>query len=370
MLRLVAAGGAVAPRRLLLERYRNAMGAIAAGPRAWRECGMDATQAGRLARLDRESLARACTWLSSCDHHLVGWLDGDYPPLLRSIQAPPLALFVAGDPSMLWRPAVAIVGSRDPTPGGRDNAYAFARALASTGLVVASGLAAGIDAAAHLGALSAPDGTTVAVLGTGVDTPYPASHAGLLARVAAHGAAVSEHLPGTPARKAHFPSRNRILAGLSLGIVVVEAAARSGALITARQATDAGREVFALPGSIHNPMARGCHKLLREGAALVESPGEVAELLAPIVATQADLLRGRLSPMSTAQERPRDAGGVSPLPTGDHDRLWHALGHDPTDMDRLVERTGLTPGELSSILLVMELEGRVVVEHGRYSRRH
>ena len=280
-----------------------------------------------------------------------------------------VALFVAGDPALLWYPAVAVVGSRSPTAGGRDNAHRFARALVAAGFAVTSGLAAGIDRAAHEAALDG-NGSTVAVLGTGPDVPYPQAHAGLLSRVAALGAVVSEHPPGTEARREHFPSRNRILAGLTLGTLVIEAASRSGALITARLAADAGREVFAVPGSIHNPMARGCHRLIRDGAALVESADEViAALGAWAGALRGDLQRRLATPVSGPDERSNGSPTAISQDDPAYHRLWSALGHDPSDMDQLAQRSGLTAAALSSMLLVMELQGRVAVEHGRYSRR-
>ena len=308
----------------------------------------------------------ALDWLAQPRHHLLGWHDPDYPPLLRRISSPPLALFVDGDPSLLWHAGVAVVGSRSPTSGGRDNAYSFAKAFAASGTAVISGLAAGIDAAAHEAALAA-QGVTIAVLGTGPDLAYPPQHAELRERIAVQGVVVSEHPPGTPAKPAHFPSRNRILAGLALGTLVVEATERSGALITARQAGDNGREVFAVPGSIHNPLARGCHRLIREGAGLVESAQEVLDALVPMASELADFLRGRLAG-STARPHIGPDTALAPL-NPDYQPLWLALGHDPTGMDLLVERTGLTAAELSSMLLVMELDGRVAVEHGRYSRK-
>ena len=375
LLDLVLAGGGAASRRALLDRCGTPTAARAASARTWREVGLEAEQIRRLGadappRGEAELRARSLDWLSASGHRLLGWHDPDYPPLLRRSASPPLALFVAGDPTLLWHPSVAVVGSRGPSAGGRDNARAFARALAQAGFCVASGLAAGVDRAAHEATLDA-GGLTVAVLGTGPDVPYPAGHGELLRRVSAHGAAISEHPPGTQARREHFPSRNRILAGLSLGTLVIEAATRSGALITARLAADAGREVFAVPGSIHNPMARGCHRLIRDGAALVESADEVIDALG----AWAGALRGDLQRRLAAGRR--EAPGGPPVASGEtlpednplHHRLWHALGHDPTDMDRLVERTGLTAGALSSMLLVMELQGRVAVEHGRYSRR-
>lgn len=370
MLRLVAAGGAGAPRQRLLRAAGSAVGALEAGATTWRAMGLDPAQCARLAAPDRDLLARGLAWrAASPAHHLLAIHDPAYPELLRATAQPPVALFVAGDPMLLWRPAVAIVGSRAPSPGGRDTARAFARALAARGLAVASGLAAGIDAAAHAGALDA-GGTTFAVLGSGIDVPYPRSCRDLHARIAAAGAVASELPPGTPARPEQFPSRNRIVAGLSLGTLVVEAARRSGALITARLAADAGREVMAVPGSIHNPKARGCHRLLRDGAALVESPEEVAALLAPLAGGLADALRARIGAPIDAPCAAAGDPGESVWPEGsDYNRLWQALGHDPTGMDQLVERTGLTAAGVSATLLLMELDGRVAVKHGRYSRQ-
>ena len=367
LLKLILAGGAVAPRRELLDAHGTPARSLAAGASAWRAAGLSETQIQRIRQPDNETLQYARQWLQHAHHHLLGWHDPDYPPLLRRISSPPLALFVDGDPSLLWHAGVAIVGSRSPTAGGRDNAYSFAKAFAASGTAVISGMAAGIDAAAHEAALSTPQGVTVAVLGTGPDLAYPPQHAGLRGRIAAQGAVVSEHPPGTPAKPAHFPSRNRILAGLALGTLVVEATERSGALITARQAGDNGREVFAVPGSIHNPLARGCHRLIREGAGLVENAQEVLDALVPMASELADFLRGRLAG-SLARPHIGADNALAPL-NPDYQPLWLALGHDPTGMDLLVERTGLTAAELSSLLLVMELDGRVAVEHGRYSRK-
>lgn len=362
MLRLAAAGGALAPRRRLLELHGSAAAALAAGPPAWRQAGLDDSQQDALRTSGAD--ARSLDWLAHPEHHLIGWDDADYPPLLRRIARAPLALFVAGDPALLWHPAVAVVGSRAPSAGGRSNAAAFAGALATSGLAVTSGMALGVDAAAHQAALEA-GGITVAVLGCGIDHPYPRANAGLYTRIAAAGAVVSEHPPGTPPRRAFFPTRNRIIAGLSLGTLVIEAALRSGALITARLAAEAGREVFAIPGSIHNPTARGCHRLIRDGAALVEQSAEVINALAPMAAELGSALRQRLdAPTSGPAPTPDGTNTADP----DYKKLWHALGHDPTDMDQLVLRTGLTTAQLSSMLLLMELEGRVVTAHGRYSR--
>lgn len=370
LLILLAAGGAVAARRRLLESHPTPEAALAAGIRNWRSHGLDDTQCAALQRPDPAALARSQAWLAEPDHHLLGWQDPDYPALLRRIASPPLALFVAGDPACLWHPSVAVVGSRSPTAGGRDNAHDFAHALATSGLAVTSGLATGIDTAAHEGALAA-GGLTIAVLGTGADVPYPRANAGLHRRIIDNrGAIVSEHPPGTQARREHFPARNRILAGLSLGTLVIEAAERSGALITARLAAESGRDVFAVPGSIHNPLARGCHRLIRDGAGLVESAHEVIAAIGSLAAELAEALRRRLAAPTSGAGMTVGASAAAMAPDDpDYQRLWQALGFDPTGMDRLVSRTGLTAAELSSMLLVMELEGRVAVEHGRYSRK-
>lgn len=367
LLTLILAAGATAPRRLLLDTHGSAQAALAAGPSAWHASGLEPRRHARLQSPDPQALARAEAWLEQPGHQLLHWQHPDYPALLRQTPSPPLALFVEGDANLLWHPGVAVVGSRSPSTGGRDNARAFAHSLALAQLVIFSGMAAGVDAAAHQAALALPDGRTVAVVGTGPDIAYPAAHAGLRERLVAQGAVVSEFPPGTQARARHFPSRNRLLAGLSLGTLVIEAAERSGALITARQAAEAGREVFAVPGSIHNPMARGCHRLIRQGAALVEHPQEILEGIGPVAAELAQGLRHRLA---TGDDRPHQGLPATPTPLDlDYQRLWEALGHDPTGMDALVARTGLTTAGLSSMLLVMELDGRVAVEHGRYSRR-
>ncbi|KGQ18036.1 DNA protecting protein DprA [Lysobacter dokdonensis DS-58] len=298
-------------------------------------------------------------------HTLLPIDDDDYPALLRRLPDAPRALYMRGDAGCLWHPAIAIVGSRTATPNGFDNARGFARAFGRAGFCIISGMAAGIDTAAHRGALDV-DAPTVAVLGTGIDTPYPRSNAGLMEEIAQRGAVVSEYPPGAVPHPGQFPARNRIVAGLTLGTVVVEAQQKSGALITARLAGDAGREVFAIPGSIHNPMARGCHRLIREGVQLVESPDEVIAALKPLLDAYAGDLRRRLHAPNSAIAAPQHDS--STMDAGNK-RLWEALGHDPTPMDVLVDRTGLTSAQLVSMLLVMELEGRVVSQHGRYTRK-
>ncbi|MBN8792811.1 MAG: DNA-processing protein DprA [Stenotrophomonas nitritireducens] len=365
LLALVLAGGPARPLRDLLEHFGNARDTLAAGLSAWRAAGLGPQQMQALAVAAPGRMEQVRRWLDHPRHHLLGWRDPDYPPLLRSCPNPPVAVFVDGDPAQLWQPAIAIVGSRNPSAAGRDNAYEFASALSASGLCVGSGLAAGIDAAAHRAALDG-GGSTFAVIGTGPDLAYPRRHAVLQEQIAAAGAVVSEYPPGTPARSGQFPSRNRLLAALCLGTVVIEAAERSGALITARLAAEAGREVFAMPGSIRNPMARGCHRLIRDGATLVTQPADILEGVANLAGELAGALQNRLStPIPDAPGVPCPA---PTLPDQDYQRLWNALGHDPTGMDSLIRCTGLTASRLSSMLLVMELEGKVSSAYGCYTR--
>lgn len=361
---LAAAGGPLAPRRALVEQTGDPVAAL--GDAAAQEaCGLTPAQTAALRRPPATVVERVHAWLEQPGNAVLGWNTPDYPPALRSAPSPPIALFVSGDPALLWRPSIAVVGSRGPSPGGRSLAGEFARAFADAGFVVGSGLAAGIDAAAHTAALEA-GGATFGVLGTGPDVVYPASNAALHARLARDGALISEHLPGTAPRREHFPSRNRLLAALSLGTVVVEAAERSGALITARLAAEAGREVFAVPGSVRNPLARGCHRLIRDGAALVESAEEVVAALSGAAKREACEARRLLDPVAHPGRDPVSA--QSAIQVDGHHMLWEALGFDPTDMDELASRTGLTLLELSPMLLAMELDGRVAQQHGRYVR--
>ncbi len=290
-------------------------------------------------------------WLGQPHNRLLVISDPHFPARLRELPNPPSALFLHGDPDLLSLPQLAIVGSRNPSTGGRRNAHDFAAHLAAAGLVISSGLATGIDGAAHQGALDT-DGLTLAVTGTGLDRVYPAKNRTLAHEIAMSGLLVSEFPTGTPPLPANFPRRNRILAGLSLGTLVVEAALKSGSLITARLATEAGREVFAIPGSIHNPMARGCHALIRDGAKLVETAEHVFEELAPLLPEVAP------STLGAAPEAITSVAGEEPMDP-QHCRLLEAMGFDPVTTDELVERTGFPAAEVSSILLLLELQGHV-----------
>ena len=313
-----------------------------------------------------ERLAAAQAWLSGGpDRHTLTPGDAAYPSALLQTVDPPLLLYVQGDPARLARPSLAIVGSRHPTAQGIENAKAFAAAMGGQGFVVVSGLALGIDAAAHEGALTA-DAGTVAVVGTGLDRVYPARNRALAHRVAAHGALVSEFAPGTPPLPGNFPMRNRIIAGLSQGTLVVEAALQSGSLITARLALEAGREVFAMPGSIHAPQSKGCHALLKQGAKLVETAQDIIEEL------RIDELRvGELRAPGGSQRGQATLPLDTFAPAPPADPLLDALGHDPVTMDALIARTGWPAQDLSARLMTLELDGQVArLPGGLYQRLH
>lgn len=288
-------------------------------------------------------------WTEQPAQQLLALGDPAYPQALAHIPDPPLLLYIKGRPELLARPGLAIVGSRNATLQGKANAASFAAALSQAGVCVVSGLALGIDAAAHEGALRGP-GSTIAVVGTGADLCYPARNRALSERIAAEGAIVSEYPLGTPPSAGNFPRRNRIISGLSSGVLVVEAAARSGSLITARVACEQGREVYALPGSIHAPLAKGCHKLIRDGARLVDC---VDELL--------DALRGSpLAPMPAIASATAPATAPAAVPTEtDCTRLLAQLGHDPLEVDALLAHTQLGIGELSMGLLALEMAGLI-----------
>lgn len=302
--------------------------------------------------------ANALAWLEdagAAGHRLIAITDADYPELLRQTAEPPPVLFLCGRHELLRRPALAVVGSRNPTPAGAENAHAFAAALSRTGITVVSGLARGIDGIAHEAALGEP-GSTVAVLGVGPDITYPKAHRGLQARIASSGCVVSEMPPGMGLQRYAFPRRNRIIAGLTLGCLVVEAANASGSLITAQDALEAGREVFAVPGSIHSPQSRGCHRLLRQGAVLVETLADILEAL----------------PKGLVEDAPHRASGIAGKGAADPAvdlPILRALGDEPSSLDALVTRSGLEASELLAGLMELELEGHVRrAADGRFQR--
>ena len=308
---------------------------------------------------DEARVAADLRWLEASRCTLLPYTAPAYPQLLRASPDPPPVLYVRGNAEVLREPQLAMVGSRNPTAGGRAQARQFAAAFSRLGLCITSGLALGIDAACHEGALGV-DGSTIAVLGHGLDDLYPREHQHLADRIAAGGALVSEFPPGTPPLQNHFPRRNRIIAGLSHGTLVVEAAHDSGSLITARLAGVAGREVFAMPGSIHNPMTRGCHELIRQGAKLVEKPEDVLAEIKISLAAQLLAAPGVGQVQGSKPGRPLDK---------EYKILLDALAFEPASVDTLIERTGMNSESIASMLLILELDGHVAPHPGgRYSR--
>lgn len=307
------------------------------------ETQADAIQSARRDEAVDATIEAALVWARVPGNRILTLADREYPPDLLAVPDPPPLLYLKGRVELLGRPGLAIVGSRNATAQGLANAENFATALSHAGYTIVSGQALGIDAAAHRGGLAGA-GSTIAVIGTGADIVYPARNRELAHAIAADGLIVSEFALGTPALGPNFPRRNRIISGLSRGVLVVEAALRSGSLITARLAGEQGRDVFAIPGSIHSPLSKGCHLLIKQGAKLVDAAVDILEELG----TTARVVPG---PHATPDV---------PTATGDESAaLLEAMGYDPIGVDGLRERTGLTAENLSAMLLVLELDGRV-----------
>ena len=350
-LRLLATPGLgrEATRRLLAS-FGSPQAVFQADERIWTE-RVGSVRAAALAQPPDDMAARlesTLEWLAA-DHRraVVPLGDPAYPQRLLETADPPLLLYAQGRTDLLARSSIAIVGSRNATRQGEDNARAFATHFSRAGLAVVSGLALGIDGAAHEGGLAGP-GSTIAVVGTGLDRVYPKGHLALAHRIAEQGVLISEFALGTEPLARHFPSRNRIIAGLSLGTLVVEAAPQSGSLITARQAAEMGREVFAIPGSIHSPQSRGCHELIKQGAKLVDCAEDVLEELR---------LNDGSTPPATRSEVAADP-------------LLDALGYEPATLDALIARTGMPPPQLHVRLLELELDGQVArLPGGLFQRR-
>lgn len=344
----------------LLARFGKADAIVGSSASALQSAGLSARTVRDLTQPDERGLEHCREWLETGGHTAITWNDPTYPPMLRDIYDAPVLLFVRGDVDVLSLPQFAIVGSRNATPGGCETAQRFAAHLGAAGFCITSGLAAGIDSAAHRGALAA-NARTIAVCATGPDLVYPTQHTELADDIARQGAIVTEFPPGTPPRRAQFPQRNRLISGMSVGTLVVEASRRSGALITARLASEQGREVFAVPGSIHNPTARGCHQLIRSGAKLVESSADIVEELPGILAGIGEFIE-----QNTAETQ----ADTSHVDDSDYQRLLTFMGWDPMSVDALVHRSGLTAEEVSSMLLILELEGRVgLLAGGAYIQR-
>jgi len=349
-------------RRLLLA-FGGPREIFEASPAAWREVldGHKVSEALAQAPEGHDALVeRTARWLQQPDCHLLVLGDPQYPAAWMELTDPPLVLHARGRLELLGIGALAVVGSRHPTPQGADNAFQFSAALSQAGMVVVSGLAQGVDGAAHEGALSGPSGT-IAIVGTGLDRVYPRQHHALAGRIATEGLIVSEHVLGTPPLAPHFPQRNRLIAGLGRGTLVVEAALQSGSLITARLAMESNREVFAIPGSIHSPQVKGCHQLIKNGAKLVETTQDILDELhwgtsAPVIAGKTPVA----APMAAVQ---------LPLDNTPEDPLLEAMGWTPVTLDALQARTGLPTSALNHRLLELEMDGHVERLPGPLFRR-
>ncbi|MEB8432567.1 DNA-processing protein DprA [Cocleimonas sp. KMM 6892] len=336
------------------------------------------------AKKDQETAAPDIEWLNEADdHHIITIHCDEYPELLKRISDPPPLLYVHGQLSLLKDPQIAIVGSRNPTQGGTNNAYEFAKHLGQTGFCITSGLAMGVDGSAHTGALEV-EAPTIAVIATGIDRVYPAKHREMAHKIADHGAIVTEFPIGTQPKSSNFPRRNRIISGLSYGTLVVEAAQQSGSLITARLAMEQNREVFAIPGSIHNPLARGCHKLIRQGAKLVETAQDIMEEMASVIDLNSLLSDQQISSnsaneKSTANKEAFEADSAnSKLNTenqaidsnqnthtdDDQQIILKEMGFDPISIDQLAVRTGIDTASLSASLLMLELQNQIASNGG------
>ena len=352
----------------LLEVFDNPSVILDAGRSVWKEAGLSEKMIENLSAPDWDKVDADLKWLEQENTNILTLDDERYPPMLKNIPDAPPVLYTLGQAEILKLPQLAIVGSRNPTHSGKDIAHDFAAYLTSMGLSVTSGMAMGIDAAAHQGALDsmkkspAGHGFTVAVTGTGLDRVYPAKHRELAHNIAENGVLISEYAPGTPPLPGNFPRRNRIISGLSMGVLVVEAAVQSGSLITARLAIEQGREVFAVPGSIHQPLAKGCHVLIRQGAKLVETAQHILEELGGFV----EMLNEK-DPVTGLNKESSQSETDSVFHVDDeYKEVLKCIGFEPTSVDKVVERSGLTADAVCSMLLVLELQGYVTALSGGY----
>jgi DNA processing protein len=296
-------------------------------------------------------------WLEKDNNHLL-CLDSElYPPLLKQSNSPPALLFITGNPDVLLQPQLAVVGSRNASTQGLNNTHSFCFALAKKNLTITSGMALGVDGTAHQAALQA-GGKTIAVMGTGLDLIYPAKHQDLAHNIAQSGALISEFPIGTKANACNFPRRNRIICGLSLGTLVVEAAIKSGTLITARQTMEINRPVMAIPGSIHNPMAKGCHLLIKQGAKLVESADEILEELTPLAHSLSIQIKEKLTLLEDKPVKSENTPYID-NENKEHQLILDIIMYDPTTIDEIILKSRLTAQEVSSILLILELENKI-----------
>jgi DNA processing protein len=341
----------------LLSRFGHPEAIFSASRTALREVVDDAIASAIQQGVDETTLLPTLAWLSQEHNHLITLADEAYPQTLLETSNPPALLYAKGNVDLLRAPCLAMVGSRHATPQGEKNAEQFAENLCHRGVCVVSGMALGIDGAAHRGAIKA-NGQTIAVVGTGLDIVYPAKHRDLAHQIVQRGLIVSEFPLNTPSMPKNFPRRNRIISGLSLGCLVVEANIDSGSLITAKLAAEQGRDVFAIPGSIHSPVSKGCHLLIKQGAKLVESIDDIlCEITLPNTPNGAD----KASPNGLLPERAN-------LPP-EANTVLACIGFDPIDFDRLIALTGLTASTLSTMLTLLELDGQLThLNGGKYQR--
>jgi DNA processing protein len=342
-------------QRKLLDAFPSIKEIFSADAHTLRENGFKEKFINAICQPDWESVEADLVWLDSPGHHLVTIDSDEYPLLLREIPDPPIILFAHGRLDILKSIQLGIVGSRNPDAAGRKLANEFARELVYAGATVTSGLALGIDGCSHQGALDA-GGNTIAVTGNGLDMIYPARHKALTEKIIESGILVSEYPPGTKPISANFPRRNRIISGMSAGVLVIQAALRSGSLITARYAMEQGREVFAIPGSIQNPLAKGCHSLIKQGAKLVESINDIVEELGSLVSV--------VMHENVTEKRGQKIDQGEEALDADYKVLLDSMAYDPISIDRLIELSGLTIDSVSSMLLILELRGLVVSQAG------
>ncbi len=349
----------------LLDAFGSIEATLAANASQLSQAGIKSNVITALTNRERPDIQADLDWFAQADHHIITLQDDRYPAQLKNLSDAPPLLYVRGDTDYLNRPQLAIVGTRNPTASGRNTAKEFAHHLADAGITITSGLASGIDGASHEGALLGLAGT-IAVVAHGLDIVYPAQHQQLAQSISKHGAVVSEMPIGSQPTRGSFPRRNRLISALALGTLVVEAAQKSGSLITARYALEQNREVFAIPGSIHNPMARGCHQLIRQGAKLVESVNDILEDLS-INLSQTS--RYPQKPRTDTQKKPaKKPHDLHKTLDPDHQKLLKCLAYEPASIDELVSQSGFTAAEVASMLLILELDDIIACQDGRYTR--
>ncbi len=349
----VSAGG-------LLRRFNSPKSILSSSKQELIDAGLNQNQAQSLLGGDIDArIERTLDWAGEENHHIIALSSSEYPKRLRELHDAPIVLYAIGDKEVLSTAQLAIIGSRKPTPSSARTAHEFAKSIAQRGVSITSGLALGIDAEAHRGCLQA-DGLTIAVAATGLDRIYPAKHRNLALEIIKKGAMVSEFPLGTTPQAAYFPRRNRIISGLSIGVLVVEAAVHSGSLTTARHAIEQGREVMAMPGSIHNPLARGCHRLIRQGAKLVETVDDILEELAGQI--------GEFTILETNRTE-CEAATENTLQDPQYAKLFSCLDFSPQGIDTLIECSGLAANEVASMLLILQLKGLIeALDGNRYMR--